>query len=129
MNPLALHAPPSLAEWLRTRRLAVHLTQGALGARLEEFGGCNQSNISTWELGDAIPDAGQIVALTRAMGVFDPAEITLRDDLALVARRQLAARRLAPSPAPIPVPGRRRRGGRSAVAPLVPPEAGHALAD
>lgn len=89
-------APPSaLSEWLRQRRASRELSQDALGRLLREYGGCNQNKISIWERGLAIPDAGQLVALTRALGIADLADLALRDELALRARLDLHARRHA----------------------------------
>lgn len=85
----------SLGDWLRRGRASARISQDALAARLREYGGCNQHNISVWELGRAIPDAGQLVALTRALGIEDPADLALRDELAIRARRDLHARRHA----------------------------------
>lgn len=87
--------PSSLSDWLRQRRAGRALSQQGLASVLVEYGGCHQNSISVWELGHAIPDAGQLVGLTRALGIDDPADIVLRDELASRARRDLHARRHA----------------------------------
>ena len=71
------------------------MSQSALADCLLEFGGCTQTNISNWEVGAAIPDAGRLVGITRALGITDPDDIALRDELAMSARRDSYARRLA----------------------------------
>lgn len=71
------------------------MSQGDLASCLHEFGRCRQANISLWEIGAAIPDAGRLAGITRALGITDPDDIALRDQLAMRARRESYARRLA----------------------------------
>ena len=95
MTTFSFLPPSSLAEWLRNRRSAAAMSQSALAECLHALGGCTQTNISNWEVGAAIPDAGRLVGITRALGVTDPDDIALRDELAMRARRDSYTRRLA----------------------------------
>ncbi len=95
MTTFSFLPPSSLAEWLRNRRSAAAISQSALADCLVDLGGCTQTNISNWEVGVAIPDAGRLVGITRALGVTDPDDIALRDELAMRARRDSYARRVA----------------------------------
>lgn len=95
MKTFSFLPPSSLSEWLRNRRAAACMSQDDLARCLHEFGTCTQSNVSKWETDEAIPDAGRLVAITRALGVTDPEDIALRDELALRYRRKSYARRLS----------------------------------
>ena len=86
--------PDSLGAWIRAHRVVLGLSQQDLAEKLVDVGGCQQNNISGWERGLLIPDAGQLAAITRALGIAEASQIALRDALAEQARRtQHAARR------------------------------------